>query len=326
MEWTFGKLIARARRYGRSTGSSVGRGGPRRRLAGEDVVLGEDFLRRLEQLSLLVRRPAHGGTAGEHRSQSRAASLEFVEYRHYVAGDDPRRVDWNVYGRLGNLFVKLTEATKDVTLHIVVDCSRSMDWGAPNKLLYARQLAAALGYLALARFDRVSVATFNERIQERSTVIRGKAQAMGLLRFLNGIEVGGGTNVDNALAAYCVGVARGGIAVLVSDLLSADTTRLGIERLMRAGLEVTVVHVLDPQEIRPGMAGEVELIDSETGETIDITIGQEARRAYEERIAAWCSGLRDFFVARGIGYLMVSTDTSLENLILRDLRERRLVR
>ena len=324
MVWGFGNLLARMRRYGGPSRGAPGRG--RRRHVEEEVALNEEFLRRLEHLSLLIRRPARGGSTGEHYSHSRASSLEFVEYRHYVSGDDPRRVDWNVYGRLGSLLVKLTEATEDVTLHVVVDCSRSMDWGTPNKLLYARRLAAAVGYLALARFDNVRVGTFNDRLQERSTVIRGKRQAMSLLRFLNEIEVGGPTDVDAGLAEYCAGITRGGVAVLISDLLAPDAAKQGVQRLLKAGLEVTVIHVLDEQEVRPGLAGEFELIDSESGETIDITIGQEARRLYEERIAGWCSGLRDHFVGRGIGYVPITTSTPIENLLLRELRERRVVR
>ena len=118
----------------------------------------ETFLRRLEQLELASRRLTAGRMKGERRSVRRGQSVEFADYRNYAAGDDLRQLDWNVYARLEKLFVKLFVEEEDVTVHILVDASRSMDYGEPNKLDAARRAAAALGYLGLASMDRVSVA------------------------------------------------------------------------------------------------------------------------------------------------------------------------
>jgi len=115
----------------------------------------EEFLRRLERLSLVARRPSAGVMQGERRSPKRGQSVEFSDFRPYVAGDDFRRIDWNAYARLERFFIKLFVEEEDLTVHLLIDASRSMDWGEPNKLQYAARAAGALGYIALSGLDRV---------------------------------------------------------------------------------------------------------------------------------------------------------------------------
>ena len=130
--------------------------------AGADLLFDETFLRRLEQLELASRRLTAGRMKGERRSVRRGQSVEFADYRNYSAGDDLRQLDWNVYARLERLFIKLFVEEEDVTVHVLVDASRSMDFGEPNKLTFARRAAGALAYLGLAHLDRVSVAFLGE--------------------------------------------------------------------------------------------------------------------------------------------------------------------
>ena len=117
----------------------------------------EALLRRLERLSLVSRRPVAGGLGGEHRSSARASSTDFADYRQYTPGDDFRRIDWNLYARTERLFLKLFVAEEELTIHLLVDNTASMDWGEPNKLTYARRAAGAFGYIALSSLDRVTV-------------------------------------------------------------------------------------------------------------------------------------------------------------------------
>ena len=327
MKLSVSSILARARAYGLGVRRLSRRAWSGRRVRPDSqVLLDETFLRRLERLNLLTRQATRTGTVGEHRSRRRAASLEFADYRRYVVGDDIRRIDWNVYSRLGSLFLKLTEAKEDVALHLLLDCSQSMNWGQPSKLLYARQLVAALGYLALSRFDAITVATFSDRLHERFPLSRGKRQALALLSFLNEVQVGGTTDLDSSMASYCSGNLRSGIAVVVSDLLATTGQQAGVQRLLRAGLEVTVVHLLHAHELHPELTGELELVDVETGEIVEITVGQEAIRSYEERLAAWCDSLKESFSAHGVSYVLVDTSMPLESLVLQHLRQRRLVR
>jgi uncharacterized protein (DUF58 family) len=122
-----------------------------------ETLLDPKVMRQLEQLELVVRRLNAGRTKGEKRSKRRGTGTEFADYRDYAQGDDPRHIDWNVWGRLDRLFLRVFHEEEDLRLSIHVDTSRSMGYGQPSKLLYAKRLAAALGYTALAAMDRVTL-------------------------------------------------------------------------------------------------------------------------------------------------------------------------
>jgi uncharacterized protein (DUF58 family) len=323
-----GDLFGRVRDYG---GAMLREGvaAPRRWLPGartSETLLDEEFLRRLERLAIFAQRSVKTGLIGEHHSVRKASSFEFADYRHYVPGDDFRRIDWNAYGRLEQLFLKLTEAKEDVAVHLLIDASLSMDWGEPRKLRYAKQVAAALGYIGLSRFDTIVAASFSDRLHEYFPPTRGKSLALNYFDFLNGVQPGGQTNLATALGTYCSRQRHRGVAVVISDLLAAEGVREGLELLVRQGLEVTVVHLLDSREVHPDVAGDVELFDVETGERIELTVGPESIRSYEQRLAEWFEQTDAFCTRRGINYLRMDTSWPFESMVIQYFRQRRLVR
>ena len=190
-------------------------------------LLRESFVRRLERLSLLTRGLVSEGVAGEHRSRRHASSPEVSDFRRYVPGDDYRRIDWNAYARLDGIFLKLTEAKVEVPVHLLLDCSPSMNWGTPNKLAYARRLAAAIGYLALAQLDAVSGAGFAGELYPRFPTVRGKNQATRLLTYLDAAPIGQDSKIERSMAEYAESAPHAGIAFLISDLLSVIVGKLG---------------------------------------------------------------------------------------------------
>src|SRR6202453_3429449 len=125
-------------------------------------LLTPELLRRLEQFQLLAARRSKSSARGERRSKARGQSVEFADYRSYVAGDDFRHLDWNLFGRLDRLFLKLYEEERELPVRIFLDASESMTFGAPAKFDFARQIAAAVGYVALCGFDRVTLQVFPE--------------------------------------------------------------------------------------------------------------------------------------------------------------------
>jgi uncharacterized protein (DUF58 family) len=114
----------------------------------QSMLFDEAFLRKLERIAILSKRAAAGQLQGERRSSKRGQSVEFADFRPYSSGDDFRRIDWNAYARLERFFIKLFIEEEDLTVHLLVDTSKSMDWGNPNKLEYAIRSAGALGYIA----------------------------------------------------------------------------------------------------------------------------------------------------------------------------------
>jgi uncharacterized protein (DUF58 family) len=282
-------------------------------------LIDETLLRRLERLTLASRRPVAGGLGGEHRSSARASSMDFADYRQYSPGDDFRRIDWNAYGRSGTLYVKLTEAREQLRVHILLDASRSMAWGTPGKLRYASQLAAALGYVSLARFDRLTVTALGEHPQQLRD-IRGRARLPNLLHFLSDLQPSGLLDLNASLTAYRVNRRAGGMAILISDLLSPEGFEDGLDSLLAAGLDVVVLQVLSPQELTPTEGGDVELVDAETGEIVEVSLTARMIGIYRERLDRWCADAEDACNRRGVLYCRVNTDTPLEDVLLDQLR------
>src|SRR5256884_8825028 len=178
-------------------GGGGGRGGPPQRrsmsvpAAGREVFFSSDFLAQLERLTLASRRVFRGRSRGERRSPRKGHSVEFCDYRAYGVGDDLRYVDWNVFGRLDRLHVKLFVDEEDLCLHLLVDASRSMNFGTPSKLDCAVRIAAALGCVGLVNLERVGVGVLRERIAEGWPPTRGRNQVTGLVDFLAAVPPAG---------------------------------------------------------------------------------------------------------------------------------------
>jgi uncharacterized protein (DUF58 family) len=281
-----------------------------------------EFLAQLERLSLLSRRAFRGSVKGERRSPRRGHSVEFADYRAYGHGDDLRYVDWNVYGRLDRLHVKLFVDEEDLCLHLLVDASASMRFGTPSKLEYAVRAAAALGFVGLVNHERVGVGILRERASEGWPPARGRNQVVGLLDFLGHVEPAGPTRLNEALGDYAARAREPGLAVVISDLLDPRGFEAGFRRLLERRYDVHVVHLLDPSEMNPELAGDLRLQDAETGEVRDITVDGETMRAYRERLSQFLQRAEGFCRAHEIGYHRVITDTPVEEFVVAQLRGR----
>jgi len=279
-----------------------------------------DFLAQLERLTLASRRAFRGRSRGERRSPRKGHSVEFCDYRAYGLGDDLRYVDWNVFGRLDRLHVKLFVDEEDLCLHLLVDASRSMDFGRPTKLSYAVRLAAALGFVGLVNLERVGVAVVRDRLSEGWPPTRGRSQFPALLDFLAGVKPAGTTSLNDGLGHYAMRAREPGIAVLISDLMDPGGFESGVRALLERRFEVHVVHLLDAEELDPSMAGDLRLQDSETGEVRDLTVDGEALRVYRQRLHQFLERIESFCRSQEIGYRRLTTDAPLETFMLSQLR------
>jgi uncharacterized protein (DUF58 family) len=281
-----------------------------------------EFLAQLERLSLLSRRAFRGSVKGERRSPRRGHSVEFADYRAYGVGDDLRYVDWNIYGRLDRLHVKLFVDEEDLCLHLLVDGSASMDFGTPSKLDYAARVAAALGFVGLVSHERVGVGILRARASEGWPPTRGRNQVVTLIDFLSNVAAGGPTRLNEALGEYALRAREPGLAVVVSDLLDPHGFEAGVRSLLERRFDVHLVHVLDPTELNPELAGDLRLHDSETGETRDVTMDGEALRGYRERLARFLERVETFCRGHEVGYHRVTTETPVEEFVVAQLRGR----
>jgi uncharacterized protein (DUF58 family) len=297
------------------------------------MLFDETSLRKLRQLTLVTSRVRSGALRGERRSLKRGAGLEFADFRDYVPGDDLRRVDWNVYARLDRPYVKLREEEEDLAVHILVDASQSMDWGAgaQHKFNYALQLAAGLGSIGLSTSDRISVVMLRRLKADESppfaeVSLRGQQYLLHLLKFLEAQRAAGITDLEAAMRRYLIRPRRPGLVILISDLLSPNGYQAAVKLLQQRGHEVAIVHVLSPDEIDPPLAGDLKLIDVETGAAQEVSIDGGLRDAYRERVTAWRSEAQAFCRARGVRYLAVQTDRPWDEVVLYDMRKAGMVK
>ncbi len=293
-----------------------------------EPLLSPSFLHTLDQLTLVSRRLRAGRFKGERRSPRRGGSVEFADYREYAPGDDFRQIDWNAYARLERLLVRLFVEEEDATVHILIDASESMNFGQPSKWDYARRVAAALGYIALVGMDRLSGAAIVRSGERPCTLFpphRGKSQALAWFNWLTALEPGDATWPASALRHYAANVKRAGPLVLIGDLMD-DSWREGIQTLAVSGYEITILHLLAPQELAPELEGDLKLLDSETRAAVEITADFDLLWRYRARVQEWQTEWAQFSAARAIHYAPIETARPFEELILSFLRRREIIK
>ncbi len=286
----------------------------------QERLLDADFLRKLERLVIVAKKAQLGMNKGERRSKRKGISIEFADYRSYVQGDDLRFVDWNIFGRLDSLYLKLFEEQEDLTVHLLIDASASMKFGEPSKIAFAQKMAAAIGYIGLAGYDRVSVEAFSNQASQTLTPCRGKASAHKLFSFIQSIECSGSIALEQACKSYVTRNRNRGVALLFSDFFDEDGFEGALKRLQQSGSDCYAVHVLAPDEIDPPITGDLKLVDSETAAFTEISASRALIRKYKKNLEGFCEEIRKFCMSRGISYVPASTETPVEHLTLDVLR------
>ncbi len=289
------------------------------------LLLDAEFMARLERLKLRSRRLYRSGVRGERRSATMGRGVEFADYRPYQVGDDFRYVDWNIYSRLDRLFVKLFSEEEDVSVHLFVDASRSMGWGAPSKLDYAVRAAAALGYIGLANLDRVGAVIFNDHAVRTLTPRRGRSGVLTLFRFLGVTAAEGRSSLRAALEEYAVRTRRRGILVVISDLMFPDGVEAGLRLARYHRFEPFLVHLLSDDELVPSLEGDMRLVDCETGLAVEVTADAAAAAAYARARDRYFDEVARTALALGVEYLRATTSVPFRDLVLRHLRSGGLV-
>ncbi len=293
------------------------------------MLFDEPTLRKLNQLTLVASQVRAGVLKGERRSTKRGTSIEFADYRDYVPGDDLRRLDWNVYARLDQPFIKLLEEEEDLSVHVLVDASKSMEWGEAdtNKSRYALRLAAALGAIALGAGDHLTVGILKaDSPPLQYGPARGQPHLMRLLHFLEAQTSAGTTDLDQSLQSYLVQPRRPGVAFVISDLFAPGGFEAGLARLQSRGHEVTIIHLLTPDEIEPPLAGDLRLVDVETGESQEVSLDGGMRDLYRRRVQAWQEEIQAHCRRRGARYLPIVTSTAWDKIVLYGMRRAGIVK
>lgn len=284
-----------------------------------------EFLKKLDRLALSSRMVVKGGTGGNRKSRHKGSSVEFSDFREYVHGDDFRRIDWNAYGRFERLFIKLFMEEQETLVTIFLDCSKSMDFGQPHKGNLAKQLAAVFAYLALANFDRVSLVSLNQRVQSQLPGFSGKQGFWKALKFIEDLPYQGKTSLNRAIQSYPALGFGGGISIILTDLFSADGYREALKYLQYHKQEVTLIHILSPEELDPPWSGSIRLLDSEGEKPCELTLTPQVIKRYKQVVERFIRENREFCHNRGIHYVPVSSDVSLDKVVFENLFQMGLI-
>jgi uncharacterized protein (DUF58 family) len=292
------------------------------------------FLARLESLSLLARRIVSGQMRAERRSTRFGSSIEFAEYRPFVSGDDWRHIDWNAYARWRQLVLKLFVEEEDLHVHLLLDCTASMDWGetdtrengaAPVKFDYARRVVAGLAYITLANLDRAAIVPLGAERYEPWRPSRGKHRFLQLLRYLAHCPVAAPTpepkRLEDAVRRWLASQPRRGMVIWISDLWGADLDDAlhALDRLRYARHDLAVIQVIAPGEADAGERGEYELVDEETGVLRKVIVDHRTRAEYRDRFAAYQASIRDYCRRHQIALIQTDTTVAEPDLLMQSL-------
>jgi uncharacterized protein (DUF58 family) len=289
------------------------------------ALLDPAFMARLDQLDVMSRKMLAGKMKGERRSKRRGQSVEFADYRNYVVGDDLRFIDWNIYARLDKLFLKLFLEEEDLALYVLVDVSKSCDYGDPNKALYIKQVAAALAYIGLVNYNRVSVVAMADGVVAETGAMRGRKRVSQMIDFLQKLEPAGASHFTDACRKFALQHRQRGVCVVLSDFFIKEGFEAGLRYVAGGKYDLFCVQTLSPQEVDPDLQGDLKLRDIEDDDTAEVSITQPLVKQYKANLNAYCLALKDFVTRRGGTYLFTSTAVPFDTLVLNYLRERGLL-
>ncbi len=308
---------------------------------GIEDLLSAELIAKIGRLDISSRKVFSGKLKGERRSKKRGESVEFADHRPYVVGDDIRHIDWNLFARLDMLFLKLFLEEEDLSLHVVFDASASADCGTPSKFLFMQKVAMALGYVGLVNLNRVACTAMGglsassgddatpaaqSPITRAIRDLRGRRRIQDLAAFICGLTPGGGFNFRHAAERIALSRRGKGVMVLLSDMFFKEGYEDGLRMLVGGGYDLYVVQVLSPDEIDPGISGDLKLKDVEDGDTAEVTISAPLLKRYKATLGAYGDRLKAFCTRRDIGYVLARSDTPVETLLLDALRRKGVLR
>ena len=284
-----------------------------------------DFLKKLEYLHILSKRVFAGQFRAERIARKRGSGLEFADHRPYALGDDFRHIDWRAYQRLDRLLLRMFEEEQDMPVYLFIDTSRSMAEGNPSKLDYACHVAAALCYIGLSHLDRVAILTWKDKLDAETPTRRGKGQIFRIFDFLTALEPQGRTDLAESIRAFCARRKQKGVAVVMSDFLDPSGHEAGLNALRYFQHDVFLVHVTSRNDADPAIAGDVRMVDSESGDARDVELTPTLINAYRRAWQHHVESLQAYCGKYDLGYVRTPVEEPFEDTILQVFRQGRFL-
>lgn len=289
-------------------------------MPGPALTFDSEFLHKLEVLNVVAKKILSGLLRADRRSVRKGISAEFADHRQYVPGDDPRYVDWHLFGRLEEVFLKLYREEENLHLSILLDTSPSMDRGERHKGNYAAQVCAALAYIGMSNMDAVNVLPFGTRLGEGRWGLKGKSRVFELFEVLQSLRHTGETDLAAVTREFIGRERRRGVVVLLSDCYDADGYAPALKYLRYRRHDVYVMQVIDHEDEHPGIRGDLQLVDAETGRTREINVTDTLLERYHAAFEALATGVERFCIKNEMGYVRARTEVPFDELVLGVLR------
>ncbi|MCH5180509.1 MAG: DUF58 domain-containing protein [Erysipelotrichales bacterium] len=291
----------------------------------KDLVVDEKFLEQIELLQLSINDVLQGRFGGNHKTKTYGSSVEFADYREYIPGDDISKIDWSVFARTENLFLKLFLDERQLHTRIYIDASASM--GFFSKGEKALELAASLAYLSIKYMDKVSIYYIQDnKIYGLLENVVGKDSFLNSIGKLNDITFKGSSDLSDAIVTSVVGYGDGN-SIIISDFLTDSNYDNVIDHLRGKRRDVLCLQVLAPEELNPSFRGKVILYDSENNQKYyKNNINKSVVEAYQEALDYVTSRIRNYCQIRDANYLLVPSDRSLQDIFFKDLMSMEVVK
>lgn len=283
-----------------------------------------ETISKLENLSLVARLVVEGFIIGLHKSPYHGFSVEFAEHRQYMPGDEIRHIDWKLYGKTDRYYVKQFEEETNLKAHIILDVSKSMDFGGDSvtKLQYGSYLGAALTYLMLKQQDAVGLTLFDDGIRTMIPPSSRPSYLNVILAQMEAVEAGKETDISSTLHELADRIKKRGLIILISDLFDdQDAVISGLKHFRHKKHEVLVFHLMDLQEKMLDYDRQVRLTDLESGENMT-TDPKLIREAYSDEVKKFIDKYRLECLSNHIDYTHITTNQSFELALTEYLNKR----
>ncbi len=290
-------------------------------------IINDDFINRLETISLYMQTPMRGYFGGNHRTNTFGSTVEFSDFREYVLGDDIRRIDWNLYSRFEKHFIKLFVDERQMHTQIFLDCSASMGKTDRNKAHYAIRAVAALGFLSVKNMDKTSFMRIKgDFAEDLFGIVSGKEAFYRSTAVLEETVFKGTVDIEAAITNFPYSGNNDGLTIIVSDFLTDSNWKKAVDYLLYNHRQVMLIQVLSPEEIDPKYNGRTFLRDVEAVDVLDeknmkMRITKAHYLAYKQALSDYIADIRRFCSKRGVHFFSVDSDSPVEKLVFGKLLE-----
>lgn len=295
----------------------------------EEKLFDAEFWNHLHRVRLAEGQRMSGGRSGGRRSAARGSSVEFADFREYIPGDDIRRIDWNAYGRMDRLYVKLFMQEQEGIYTIVADTSASMNYGSPSKAVAASRLAGAFGYVALHAQDRVRLASVYSRLpaEPQAKVEPGLTGMQSLHRYLDQVQrlsYEGQTDLWNSIRK--ISFPRRGCTIILSDFMDKgadpshmDTIAQVLKYLRFQKQDIVLLCIAAEEELHPAFQGTVSLVDEETKEELKVTMTEKLLSEYGKQVEKYHTELQRLARRYQARWMEVTNTETVDQVIYKGL-------